>query len=156
MADVDHRRLILAHSQLRLGPHKFSPVSSCYECEKLRRDIVGLPKVVASARQSSLTRRSWRVRQRRSTRPEAAETSRPFHADPSQLGTWLGTVDTSKGKLPARMQITGNDHMQIGSLVPVENLGVEEGFLSGGSCNQPQFARNRQPTLQSAVATTMG
>jgi CubicO group peptidase (beta-lactamase class C family) len=68
---------------------------------------------------------------------EAAETSRPFHADPSQLGTWVGTVDTPKGKLPARMQITGDDHMQIGfehgAMVPVEDLGIEEGFLSGGA-----------------------
>jgi CubicO group peptidase (beta-lactamase class C family) len=66
---------------------------------------------------------------------EAAETSRPFHADPSQLGTWVGTVDTPKGTLPARMQITGDDHMQIGfehgAMVPVEGLGVEQGFLSG-------------------------
>jgi CubicO group peptidase (beta-lactamase class C family) len=68
---------------------------------------------------------------------EAAETSRPFHAGPSQLGTWVGTVDTPKGKLPARMQITGDDHMQIGfehgAMVPVEDLGIEEGFLSGGA-----------------------
>jgi len=66
---------------------------------------------------------------------EAAETSRPFHADPSQLGTWVGTVDTAKGKLPARMQITGDDHVQIGfehgAMVPVEDLGIEAGFLSG-------------------------
>jgi len=66
---------------------------------------------------------------------EAAETSRPFHSNPSQLGTWVGTVDTPKGKLPARMQITGDDHMQIGfehgATVPVEDLGIEEGFLSG-------------------------
>jgi len=66
---------------------------------------------------------------------EAAETPRPFHADPAQLGTWVGTVDTPKGKLPVRMQITGDDHMQIGfeqgALVPVEDLGIEEGFLSG-------------------------
>jgi hypothetical protein len=66
---------------------------------------------------------------------EAAETSRPFHADPSQLGTWVGTVDTPKGKLPARMQITVDDRVQIGfehgALVPVEDLGVEQGFLSG-------------------------
>jgi len=66
---------------------------------------------------------------------EAAETSRPFHADASELGTWLGAVDTPKGKLPARMQITGDDHMQIGfengAMVPVGDLGIEEGFLSG-------------------------
>jgi CubicO group peptidase (beta-lactamase class C family) len=69
------------------------------------------------------------------TEIEAAETSRPFHADPSQLGTWLGTVDTPKGNLPARIQITGDDHMQIGfehgALVPVKDLGIEGGFLSG-------------------------
>ena len=66
---------------------------------------------------------------------EAAETSRPFHADPSQLGIWVGTLDTPKGKLPAQMQISGDDHMQIGfehgAMVPVEDLGIEEGFLSG-------------------------
>ncbi len=68
---------------------------------------------------------------------EAAETSRPFHAEPSQLGTWVGTVDTPKGELPARMEIAGDDHMQIGfehgAMVPVEDLGIEEGFLSGGA-----------------------
>jgi CubicO group peptidase (beta-lactamase class C family) len=66
---------------------------------------------------------------------EAAETSRPFHADPSKVGTWVGTVDTPKGKLPVRMQITGDDHVQIGfehgAMVPVEGLGIEQGFLSG-------------------------
>ena len=66
---------------------------------------------------------------------EAAEASIPFHADPSQLGTWVGTVDTPKGKLPVRMQITVDDHVQIGfehrAMVPVEGLGVEQGFLSG-------------------------
>jgi CubicO group peptidase (beta-lactamase class C family) len=66
---------------------------------------------------------------------EAAETSRPFHADPSQLGTWVGTVDTPKGKLPVRMQITVDDHVRIGfehgAMVLVEGLGVEQGFLSG-------------------------
>ncbi len=66
---------------------------------------------------------------------EAAEISRPFHADQSQRGSWVGTVDTPKGKLPVRMQITGDDHVQIGfeqgTMVPVEGLGVEQGFLSG-------------------------
>ncbi|MFZ0864372.1 MAG: serine hydrolase domain-containing protein [Candidatus Sulfotelmatobacter sp.] len=67
---------------------------------------------------------------------EAREASRPFHADPSQLGLWVGSVDTPKGKLPVRVQITGDDHMQIGidngAMVPVGDLGIEEGFLSGG------------------------
>ena len=66
---------------------------------------------------------------------EATETSRPFHADPSQLGTWAGTVDAPKGKLPVRMQITVGDHVQIGfdhgAMIPVESLGIEQGFLSG-------------------------
>jgi CubicO group peptidase (beta-lactamase class C family) len=66
---------------------------------------------------------------------EAAETPRPFHADASQRGSWIGTVETSKGKLPIRIQIAGDDHMQIrigaGLLVPVEGLGIEQGFLTG-------------------------
>jgi CubicO group peptidase (beta-lactamase class C family) len=68
---------------------------------------------------------------------EAREASRPFHADPPQLGLWVGSVDTPKGKLPVRVQITGDDHMQIGidngAMVPVGDLGIEEGFLSGGA-----------------------
>jgi CubicO group peptidase (beta-lactamase class C family) len=66
---------------------------------------------------------------------EAAETSRPFHANQSQRGSWAGTVDAPKGKVPVRMQITGDDHVRIGfehgTMVPVEGLGVEQGFLSG-------------------------
>jgi hypothetical protein len=66
---------------------------------------------------------------------EAAETPRPFHTDESQRGSWVGTVQTPKGKLPIRMQITVDDHMQIGidhgAMVPVKDLGIEQGFLSG-------------------------
>jgi CubicO group peptidase (beta-lactamase class C family) len=66
---------------------------------------------------------------------EVAETSRPFHADQSQRGAWVGTVDTPKGKLPVRMQITADDHVRIGfehgAMVPVKGLGIEQGFLSG-------------------------
>jgi CubicO group peptidase (beta-lactamase class C family) len=66
---------------------------------------------------------------------EAAETARPFHADPSQLGIWVGTAYTPKGKLRIRMQITGDDHVRMGfehgAMVPVEGLGIEQGFLSG-------------------------
>ncbi len=66
---------------------------------------------------------------------EAAETSRPFHADQPQRGSWAGTVDAPKGKVLVWMQITGDDHVRIGfehgTMVPVEGLGVEQGFLSG-------------------------
>jgi CubicO group peptidase (beta-lactamase class C family) len=66
---------------------------------------------------------------------EAAETPRPFQADESQRGSWVGTVDTSKGNLPIRIQITGDNHLQIGighdAMVPVEGLGIEQDFLSG-------------------------
>ncbi len=76
---------------------------------------------------------------------EAAEASTPFHADPSQLGAWIGTVETPNGKLPVRIQINADNQMQIGfdpggtaaketdpvKMVPVKELGIEEGFLSG-------------------------
>jgi CubicO group peptidase (beta-lactamase class C family) len=76
---------------------------------------------------------------------EAAEASTPFHADPSQVGGWIGTVGTPNGKLPVRIQISADDRMQIGfapggtdanktdplKMVPVKELGIEEGFLSG-------------------------
>ncbi len=66
---------------------------------------------------------------------EARETSRPFHADQSQRGSWVGTADTPNGKLPVHMQITGDHHIEVGlgrgAMVPVEDLGIEEGFLSG-------------------------
>lgn len=68
---------------------------------------------------------------------EAREASRPFHADPSQVGLWIGNVDTAKGKLPVRVQVSGDDHMQIGfdngGMVAVEDLGIEQGFLTGGA-----------------------
>jgi len=85
---------------------------------------------------------------------EAAETSRPFHADQSQRGLWVGTVDAPKGKLPVRMQITGDDHVQIGfehgTLLPVESLGIEQDFLSGEvatSLSLPE-TRNQPSKLQ--------
>ena len=59
------------------------------------------------------------------------------HADPSQVGLWIGNVDTAKGKLPVRVQISGDDHMKIGfdngGMVAVEDLGIEQGFLTGGA-----------------------
>jgi hypothetical protein len=78
---------------------------------------------------------------------EAAEASIPFHADPSQLGAWIGTVETPNGKLPVRIQISADNQMQIGfapggaaakktdsvTMLPVKELGIEEGFLSGES-----------------------
>jgi len=68
---------------------------------------------------------------------EAREASRPFHADPAQLGFWVGSLDTAKGKVPIRMQITSDDHIRIGfdngGMVPVEDLGIEQGFLTGGA-----------------------
>jgi hypothetical protein len=66
---------------------------------------------------------------------EATDTARPFHADQSQRGSWVGTMDTPTGTLPVRMQITGDDRMQIGfahaAMVPVKGLGIEQDFLSG-------------------------
>ena len=66
---------------------------------------------------------------------EAAETPRPFRTDESQRGSWVGSVQTPKGKLPIQMRITVDDHMQIsidhGVMVPVKDLGIEQGFLSG-------------------------
>ena len=76
---------------------------------------------------------------------EAAEASTPFRADPAQLGAWTGTVETPNGKLPVRIQISADNQMQIGfapggaaaketdpvKMVPVKELGIEEGFLSG-------------------------
>ena len=72
-----------------------------------------------------------------STRKEVqeAEASRPFHASPSQRGSWVGTVDLPTGSVPVRMLITEDDHVQVGfgqdPMVPVGGLGVEQGFLSG-------------------------
>jgi len=66
---------------------------------------------------------------------EEAETSRPFHADESQRGFWVGTLDTSRETLPVRIQIAADDHMRMsignGAMEPVEGLGIEQGFLSG-------------------------
>jgi hypothetical protein len=70
---------------------------------------------------------------------EVADTVRAFHADRSQRGSWVGTVDTPTGKLPVRMQISGDNHMQIGFghsvMVPVEGLGIEQEFLGTSSVN---------------------
>ena len=64
---------------------------------------------------------------------------------PAQLGAWIGTVETPNGKLPVRIEISADNQMQIGfapgsaaatktdpvKMVPVKELGIEEGFLSG-------------------------
>ena len=66
---------------------------------------------------------------------EAEEASRPFHADKLQRGSWVGAVEAPKGKVHVRIQITNDDQMQIGfehgAMLPVADLGIEEGFLSG-------------------------
>jgi CubicO group peptidase (beta-lactamase class C family) len=91
---------------------------------------------------------------------EAAETSRPFHADPSQRGSWVGTVDAPKGKLPVRMQITGDDHVQIGfehgTMVPVEGLGVEQGFLSGEAATSLSLPETGNRPSNLTFTTPMG
>ena len=66
---------------------------------------------------------------------EAAADLSAIPRGPIPTCTWVGTVDTPKGKLAVRMKITGDDHMQIGfehgAMVPVKDLGIEDGFLSG-------------------------
>jgi hypothetical protein len=66
---------------------------------------------------------------------EAAETPLPFDVDEVESGLWVGTVDTPKGELLTRMEISSDNQIQIGfdqgSKVPVESLGTARGFLTG-------------------------
>ena len=65
---------------------------------------------------------------------EVAHVSQPFHANPSQRGSWTGQLGLTMGQVPVRMLIT-EDQVQIGvgqdPMVPVSGLGLEQGFLSG-------------------------
>ena len=66
---------------------------------------------------------------------EASEEPQPFHTQESQRGSWTGTGITPNGKLPVQLRITGDNQMEIkignGVAVPVEHLGVSQGFVSG-------------------------
>jgi hypothetical protein len=66
---------------------------------------------------------------------EASEEPQPFHAEESQRGSWTGTAITPTGKLPVQLRISGDDQIEIkvgnGVAVPVEHLGVNQGFVSG-------------------------
>ncbi len=65
---------------------------------------------------------------------EEREASRPFQADPSQRGWWVGTAELPTGQIPVRMQITADNQARIGfdgPALPLDGLGIEQGFLSG-------------------------